>query len=122
MPTAPHELEDEFELEIHDHGGGDSTIAVAGELDLANSPKLDQALSDAIEAGGVVRLDLARCTFIDSTGIASVVRAARRLVEEGGRRLVVSGLRAQPRNVFRIAGLPDSGLLAIEESASGSGG
>jgi anti-sigma B factor antagonist len=115
MAAESHELEQDFELSIQRPDGGGTAITLSGELDLASAPKLDDALAKALADGGEVVLDFERCTFIDSTGISTIVRAARRLVEEGGRRLAIIQLNAQPQKVFRIAGLTSSGLIALDE-------
>jgi anti-sigma B factor antagonist len=117
MPAESHELEQDFELSVQRPDGGGTAIALVGELDLASAPRLNEALTRAIDDGGEVVLDFERYTFIDSTGISTIVRAARRLVEEGGRRLAIVRLNAQPQKVFRIAGLISSGLIALDESA-----
>ena len=117
MIANPDEVERPFQLSTSGGSRDGTAIAISGELDLATAPELDDALTRAIDAGGEVRLDFEHCTFIDSTGIATIVRSARRLVTEGGRRLVIARLRSQPQKVLRIAGLWDSGLIAIESSA-----
>ncbi|MGH2954721.1 MAG: STAS domain-containing protein [Solirubrobacterales bacterium] len=115
MAAEPHEREQDFELSIDRPDGGGTAIVLNGELDLASAPQLDNALSAAIDAGGEIVVDFQRCTFIDSTGISTIVRAGRRLVEQGGRRLAVTRLHSQPQKVFRIAGLLSSGLIALDE-------
>ncbi len=66
---------DEFRLDVALRGA-DHWVVVDGELDLATAPGLDAAL-DACAAHqppcGVV-IDLSPCTFIDSTGVRSLVR------------------------------------------------
>jgi anti-sigma B factor antagonist len=60
-------------------------LAVSGEVDIATAPQLRTALADAI--GGSprgVELDLRDCSFIDSTGLQVIVRAAVALAERGG--------------------------------------
>jgi anti-anti-sigma factor len=55
---------------------GNRVIRVGGELDLSTVPTLEQELQAALgrPAGGVV-VDLSELEFIDSTGIAVLVRA-----------------------------------------------
>ena len=55
---------------------GNRVIRVGGELDLATVPSLEQELEAAMGRpdGGVV-VDLSELDFIDSTGIAVLVRA-----------------------------------------------
>lgn len=59
------------------------TIA-AGEIDLANAGWLRTALVSAIDAGatGLV-VDMTAATFLDSAGVAALVRAARRASATG---------------------------------------
>src|SRR5919106_4027804 len=118
MSAEPHELEKDFELSVDRPDGGSTAIRLHGELDLASAPQLDDALTAAIDGGGEIVVDFERCTFIDSTGISTIVRAARRLVDQGGRRLEIIRLHSQPQKVFRIAGLLSSGLIALDEPST----
>lgn len=54
-------------------------VELAGELDLSNSDLLEEALRKALEDGGAgqVVVDMRDVTFIDSTGIACLVRYLR---------------------------------------------
>src|SRR5918996_4235278 len=114
MSADSHELEKDFELSVARRDGG-TAIHLRGELDLASAPQLDDALTAALDAGGEIVVDFKSCTFSDSTGISTIVRAARRLVDQGGRRLAIIQLHSQPQKVFRIAGLLSSGLIALDE-------
>ncbi len=55
-------------------------VRVAGELDLATVPDLDACLV-ALDDNVVV--DLAGLTYIDSTGIAAIIRGHKRAVKRG---------------------------------------
>ncbi len=58
-------------------------IAVRGELDLNTAPELEQPLEAALNGdGGALVIDLSGCEFIDSTGIALIVRAWQQLGHE----------------------------------------
>lgn len=66
-------------------------IAVAGELDIATVPQLDQALRRA-EAGAVlIALDLRALEFMDSTGAHLILAADCRIRRAGGRLVIVRG-------------------------------
>ncbi len=56
---------------------GPESVAVAfeGEIDLQTSPQVRALLLDCVERNGVVVVDLAGVTYIDSSGIASLVEA-----------------------------------------------
>ena len=73
-------------------------VRVVGELDVATAPALRQALNDLIDHGNcTVRLDLARMTFIDSTGLSVLLGGLRRLREAGGELVLVNPSRSSFR-------------------------
>lgn len=78
-----------------------------GELDLSTAPELEGPLDQVIESGeGSILIDLSGCEFIDSTGIALIVRAWQRLDNSGtGRVLAICCQNAQVRRVLEITGL-----------------
>ncbi len=64
--------------------GGTRTIALVGELDLANAPTLETELEAALGGDcGAVVVDMAELTFIDSTGIALLVASLTQNGDEG---------------------------------------
>lgn len=83
------------------------TISVRGELDLSTAPDLEGPLEEALDSDeGSVLIDLSQCEFIDSTGIALIVRAWQRLDSgENGRALVICSQNDQVRRVLEITGL-----------------
>jgi anti-sigma B factor antagonist len=74
-------------------------LALAGELDLAGAPDLEETLRAAEARDGHLVLDLRELRFIDSTGLSVLVDAHNRRAENGavGLRLV-----AQPGPVLRV--------------------
>lgn len=96
-----------FEVDAGGLERGVRTISVRGELDLSTAPELEAPLNEALESGeGSVLVDLSRCEFIDSTGIALIVRAWQRLDSgEDGRTLVICSQNDQVRRVLEITGL-----------------
>jgi anti-anti-sigma factor len=89
---------------------GVRVVAVRGELDLSTAPELEGPLEDAVAAGNAsVLVDLTECEFIDSTGIALIVRAWQRLDRgangEGEGRVVLCSYNDQVRRVLEITGL-----------------
>jgi len=69
------------DVQVH-HDGPRAIVAVRGEIDIATSPALDDAVA-GISSGDIV-IDLAGVTFMGSSGLASLLRAARRAEEIGG--------------------------------------
>jgi anti-anti-sigma factor len=96
-----------FEAKAGDLENGVRTISVRGELDLSTAPELEGPLDQALESDeGSVLIDLTQCEFIDSTGIALIVRAWQRLQNgDHGRSLVLCSQNDQVRRVLEITGL-----------------
>jgi len=96
-----------FEVKVGEPEHGVQTISVRGELDLSTAPELEGPLDQALETDeGSVLIDLTRCEFIDSTGIALIVRAWQRLQNgDHGRSLVLCSQNDQVRRVLEITGL-----------------
>jgi anti-sigma B factor antagonist len=84
-------------------------LAVRGELDLGTAPRLEELLEPALASGdSPVAIDLSGCEFIDSTGIALIVRAWQALDGEDGPGFALCGLDDQVRRLLRITGLESS--------------
>ncbi len=96
-----------FEVKLGEIEHGIRAISVRGELDLSTAPQLEGPLDQALDGGnGSVLIDLSECEFIDSTGIALIVRAWQRLDSgENGRALVICSQNDQVRRVLEITGL-----------------
>jgi anti-sigma B factor antagonist len=91
---------------------GSHVVVATGEIDVSSAPKLWEALSLLIERGHRdVVLDMAGVEFMDSQGVAVIVRALKRVRPMGGTVLVRSP-RAQARTVLEISGLAE--LIQIE--------
>ncbi|HYP56559.1 MAG TPA: STAS domain-containing protein [Solirubrobacterales bacterium] len=85
-------------------------IQIEGELDLAVAERLWQTLGEALREHDEVLVDLAGCEFIDSTGIAMLVRAHNES-EARGRRFVVHSASRQVLRVLEVTGLTENGLV-----------
>ena len=81
-------------------------IRLSGELDHHSAKgllrRLDQEIEKALPTQ--LTLDLSGVTFMDSSGIALLIRARQRMQELGGR-ADVCGAAAQARRVLDAAGL-----------------
>ena len=86
---------------------GIRVVAVRGELDLSTAPELEGPLDQAVSASDAsILIDLNECEFIDSTGIALIVRAWQNLEGNGsGHRLVICSDNDQVRRVLEVTGL-----------------
>lgn len=86
--------------------GGALTVAVSGEIDLATSPVVTEAITGALASGGVrtVDVDLSDVTFLDSSGISLLLKG-RRDADERGVGYRVTGAHGTPLEILEIAGV-----------------
>ncbi len=85
-------------------------VSLNGEVDLENSPKARQVLLDVVGREKKILVDLSGVTYMDSSGIASLVEAYQRAKKHGAEfslvRVNPSALRvlklARLDKVFRI--------------------
>lgn len=93
------------QLEITESAEGESLIlSVRGELDIATARLLDRRLSTLLGAHRQVVLDLAELSFIDSTGLAVLVRAAQAAERDGGG-FSVRAVSASAQRVLELSGV-----------------
>ena len=91
-----------------DDAGRTLLFKLRGSLDLATSPTVRAAFSDAIEQGSRhLIVDLTQLEFLDSTGLGVLIGAHRRLAEhDGSLRLVVAdGSIARLLNITGLIGV-----------------
>ena len=92
-------------------------LSLYGELDIAAAGRLDEELREAEGEGPAhIVLDLRNLTFLDSTGLRSLIAADARGREEGRRVTLVQG-PAVVRRVFEITGL-ERRLEIVSDEAS----
>jgi anti-sigma B factor antagonist len=97
--TAPNE----FDVSTETAGEGVLVVRVSGDLDLATSPRFADALAAAPAARQVV-IDLTGCTFLDSSGVRTLVQAVREIPGDERRVGVVAASPAILR-VLEITGV-----------------
>lgn len=82
--------------------GGASTVAAAGEVDLATADALRDAVAAALAAAPRVVLDLTGVSYFDSAGVKVVSGFVGRPLE-----IVVDGRHGLVRRILSISGLDD---------------
>lgn len=102
-----------FQASASELDGGIRLLKVNGELDLSTATQLEGPLEEAVAAhDAAVLIDLTDCTFIDSTGIALVVRAWQRVDAAAGNGgegcLVLCSQNEQVKRVLEVTGLEHS--------------
>lgn len=95
------------------------TVRLVGDIDLAAQDQvlalLEPAACRAAHAGEDLVVDLDEVTFLDSTGIACLVRARRQLRD--GASLVLTRPSEAVRRVLEISGLGE--LCRIDDRSDG---
>jgi anti-sigma B factor antagonist len=84
---------DELSIDLKSGNAGEALVfKLRGSLDLATSPTVRAALTDATEKGRKdLIVDLTQLEFLDSTGLGAMIGAHRRAAEHGGSlRLIVN--------------------------------
>jgi anti-sigma B factor antagonist len=94
---------DDFDVTTERPRAGVAVIRVTGDLDLATASQVEGAISAALDASEV-DIDLTSCTFIDSSGVRVLTKAARDVSASGGRIEVVADDPAIVR-VLEITGV-----------------
>ncbi len=93
-----------FEVVVSQDAGG-AVVQVTGDVDLATSTRLRDALQQAAAtSSSVVRVDMTGVTFLDSSGISVLVDAQQQLGQSSSR-LVLHGVGDHVKRVLEISGL-----------------
>ena len=89
-----------------DKQNGATVISVRGEIDHHSARTIMENIDNTISSTLPMRLvlDLSSVTFMDSSGIAVLLRALRQMDQLGGNLRVV-GVPSQPRRVLDAAGI-----------------
>lgn len=108
---APHDLPGPGSLNIrHVTDDRGVVLELAGELDLESAPELDRRLRQLAAANsgrpnsGRLLIDLSGLEFMDSSGLAVMVRAQRD-ASENGHRLALRPGPTQVQRLFELTGM-----------------
>ncbi len=96
---------------------GRSIVALEGEVDLESSPEVRALLLEQVGAGRPVLVDMARVSYIDSSGIASLVEAFQ-LARKQGSEFGLVRVSAAALRVLELARLET--VFAIHETLAGA--
>lgn len=89
-------------------------LKLAGELDLAASPSLEEELDRALSSeASLVLVDLRELDFMDSTGLSVLVRA-HQTAEQNGRRFVLVNGSHQVQRLLSLTGI--AGRMTLVDS------
>jgi anti-sigma B factor antagonist len=112
-----------FAVQGEELEGGIRAFTVRGELDMSTAPELERCLEEALsDPAASILLDLSACEFIDSTGIALIVRTWQRLDRgaggDGKGRLVLCCINHQVRRLLKITGVESSISMHEQRAAA----
>ena len=101
---------------------GASIVVFTGEIDLESSPAARETLLKCVEHTSNVIVDLSEVSYIDSSGVASLVEALQAAKKQGGQ-FALAAVSEPTRRVLELARLDkvftlyDSVELALENQA-----
>lgn len=81
-----------------------SVVRLAGDVDLEHSPDVRKSLLDAVAERRDVLVDMSEVTYIDSSGIASLIEALQ-TARSNGTELGLVSVSMQALRVLRLARL-----------------
>lgn len=99
-------------LEIVEPNDAERALVLAGELDLATTPRLLERASVLLEGDGDLTLVLSDVSFVDSQGVRGFIQMARAL--EGRGRLVLAEPTPEVRKLFDIVRVSDFPNISVE--------
>ncbi|HKG36799.1 MAG TPA: STAS domain-containing protein [Solirubrobacterales bacterium] len=112
-PAAP--TMSRFALTSEEVEAGILELHPRGELDLAVADRLADSIAAACQDGYSVLVDLADLEFIDSTGIAVLIRGWAAQADEG-LRLVAARPARQVKRVLELVGMSDHGVVFADRA------
>jgi anti-sigma B factor antagonist len=83
---------------------GDVVLEVRGDIDVATAPQLWREIEPQLDTTRHVVVDLSKVSFIDSTGVGTIIRAVNAL-RDRGQRLKVRSPTPMTKTVFETVGL-----------------
>jgi anti-anti-sigma factor len=103
-----------FSISTTERDGG-VIVLVRGELDLATAPDLEEVVSDRMDAGQEVVVDLRELQFMDSSGLRVLVAAHARSTNGGPRFAMVRAREGtEVAKIMSISGV-DERLELVDE-------
>lgn len=87
-----------------DEDGGAARVFLTGDIDLETSPLARQALLAAVDRGTPVVVDMSGVSYMDSSGIASLVEAFQK-AKSAGHEFSLEGVGGTVQKVLALARL-----------------
>lgn len=110
MPDSDSQAQDGLLNVSRADEGAHVRLTLSGELDLSNASTVESSLDSAIDSGKKVLVDLDGLEFIDSTGLALIVRMLGR--SDAERFSFVPSRSASVCRVLNLTGLDERMVIA----------
>lgn len=92
------------------------TVAIEGRITINTSDQMRRKLLAALRPRPTqVTVDLSQATYMDSSGLATLLEAVR-IARKQGTRLLLAGVSGQPRCLFEIGQIDRVFEFATEET------
>ena len=88
-------------------------VDVVGQIDMGTSPALRKALLESLNSTGRVAINLTEVTYIDSSGIASLLEVLQE-AKKSKKRVILFGLTPSVLYVLQLTRL--TGVFEIQET------
>lgn len=99
-------VRDQLRIDVR-RDGGRAILTLAGELDMASSELLEQALAgEDLASEAMLVLDLQQLQFIDSTGLRVILTALERCRERGQEFAITPGSE-QVKRLLSVTGVAE---------------
>ncbi len=93
--------------------GGALIVSFEGDVDLEQSPKAREVLLECVKRGNKILVDLSGVSYIDSSGVASLVEAFQ-VAKKQGKGFALVSVNAAALRVLQLARLDK--VFTIHES------
>jgi anti-anti-sigma factor len=89
------------------------TLNLSGELDMGTVGQLESALAPLVGEGGAITVQVSDLDFMDSTGLHSLVQAAKSLEDRGC--IVIHGLdgKGRVRKLIELSQIGEVGNIHV---------
>jgi len=102
-----------FSVDVETDADARTTVAVAGEVDVATVGELSRVVHDGLRRGAV-RIDLERVTFMDSSGVRALNTALREAAQAGHELRIARAMHPSVVQILQMTGMLE--LLPLEDA------
>jgi anti-anti-sigma factor len=98
-------------VRVHDSREHEEHLQIFSDIDISSSPAFEAALADLFASDKKYVVDLTECPYMDSTGLACLIRARKTW---GGQLEIRAAAGSGPARILEVTGL-DRALAVVLE-------